>query len=574
MRNRITKNGLEGSVIIGAYGALISIKITDEKVNTPDFLGFEIKRDDNTENESYPLKGFKYFAESGVPSVKGQLFDTDKQPIQSCYWEDFSVKPTHKYIYHIIPVYGKPKNLTYGASVDVPVESETAEGEFHSVHFNMGVAGSLAYATKFQNQRPDHMTPDQKALVVKWLSRGLQEALLGFIDDAIANGKALRAAFYEFTYDPVLQKLKDAISAGLDVKIIYDSRGEEDENEAAITKNELPKTITKNGEEITILIPRKNDPQVPAHNKFMVLITDAGASEVWTGSTNITDKGILGQSNVGHRLKDPGIASKYLDYWDDLSSDPAHVDIQKNTKDIQPDIIAPAGFNDKISVFFSPREDKLILKTYSAFITEAKQMVCGIFPFSFNKDMKAAFSVANENLKYIMVDKIGNADGITKTDNSIIVNGAYFTKPMFDWLQEVNSGLLLNKKPSAVIGTNYVHNKLLLIDPLSSTPKIIVGSANFSDPSVLSNDENTLVISGGTELQRISDIYFTEFYRIFHHFFVRKATEEINNGKDTSVDSPDNPLHLKTDNSWLTQFDSDKIKVKMQGQISTMPLKF
>jgi phosphatidylserine/phosphatidylglycerophosphate/cardiolipin synthase-like enzyme len=173
-----------------------------------------------------------------------------------------------------------------------------------------------------------------------------------------------------------------------------------------------------------------------------------------------------------------------------------------------------------------------------------------------------------------MVDKATNANGIEKTSNSVIVNGAYFTKPMFDWLQEVNSGILLNKGHSPVIGTNYVHNKLLLIDPLSPAPTVIVGSANFSDPSVASNDENTIVIKGGPELRRICDIYFTEFYRIFHHFFVRKATEEINKDKNTAPSSPDNPLHLKTDNSWVAQFNKDGVKTKMQTQIANMPLDF
>jgi len=574
MRNRNNENGLEATVIMGAHGALISIRITNEAlINKPDFLGFEIKRDDLTENESYPLKGFKYFTESEKPLINGQLFDTDKQPIQSFYWEDYTVKHMHDYVYHVIPVYGAPKNLRYGAEVGVRISSENDESAVHSIYFNMGVAGSLAYARRFNDQRPDQMTEAQKAEVRVWLSRGLEEALLGFIQKAIDGKLGLRAAFYEFTYPPVLLKLKEAVAAGCDVQIIYDSRKEKTENDEAITAAELPRTIHLDGQMIQILTPRTKDPQVPSHNKFMILLDGDQPTEVWTGSVNITDKGILGHSNVGHQIADVPVARQYLAYWNALVKDPDQAVFPGETEQIQSDLTKVSDFTENVTVFFSPREKKTILKTYGAFIESAEQMVCGIFPFSFSKDMKASLSKASDGLKYLMVDKIGNADGIVKDHNTLIVNGAYFTKPMFNWLREINSGFLLNKNHNPGIGTNYVHNKLLLIDPLSAHPVIIVGSANFSDASVVSNDENTIVIKGGPELRRVCDIYFTEFYRLFHHFFVRKATQEMNPGA-AAADGADNPLHLKTDNSWVARFRADSIKVKMQGQLSGMPLDY
>jgi phosphatidylserine/phosphatidylglycerophosphate/cardiolipin synthase-like enzyme len=563
MRNRASNDGLEVSIVAGGYAALLSIRLIDNSpINKPDFLGFEIRRDDLTENESYPLRGFKYFPESAKRFDPGQLFDTDKHPVQSFFWEDFTVKPDHEYVYHVIPVSGKPKKLSYGADVKVSIRSEISDGDFHSVYFNRGVSGSLAYAREFENKKPDEMTEEEKQKARVWLSRGLEEALLGFIDKAIKNKFGLRAAFYEFTYSPVLEKLKKALAMECDVQIVYDSRAEAEENDEAIKAVGLDESA---------LTPRTNDPQVPSHNKFMILMDGETPLEVWTGSTNITDKGILGHSNVGHILKDKGIAEKYLAYWKMLQTDPNPADLKKETGKIQPDIDSPDKFTDDVTVFFSPRKDKSTLKMYARFIESAAQMVCGIFPFSFSKDMKTAFAIKTDHLKYILVDKIGNADGITKPDNNtIIVNGAYFAKAMFDWLDEINSGILLNKNHNPIIGTNYVHNKLLLIDPLGAKPVILMGSANFSDPSIASNDENTLVIKGGKDLRRVADIYFTEFYRMFHHFFVRKATQEINKGKVTSADAPNNPIHLKTDNSWVKQFNKDG--VKMQEQLRSMPL--
>ncbi len=64
----------------------------------------------------------------------------------------------------------------------------------------------------------------------------------------------------------------------------------------------------------------------------------------------------------------------------------------------------------------------------------------------------------------------------------------------------------------------YLHTKVLMIDPLGSRPLVITGSANFSPASTSSNDENMLVIPGDTE---VADVYFTEFTRIFNHFYAR-----------------------------------------------------
>ncbi|WPU94706.1 phospholipase D-like domain-containing protein [Mucilaginibacter sabulilitoris] len=576
MRNRNEQNGLEATVITGSYGALISIRVTNEQsVNKPDFLGFAIKRDDLTEQESYPLRGFKYFVDSDRLQTKGQLFDTDKQPVQSFFWEDFSVKPQHDYVYHLIPVYGIPKNLQYGPEVTVSISSENVQGSVHSVHFNMGVAGSLAYARRFDDKRPDQMNEDEKRNVRKWLSRGLEEALLGFIQKAIQNKFGLRIAFYEFTYSPVLLKLKEAIEAGCHVEIVYDSRQEEEENDQAIDAADLPRTAkTSTGVTYNVLHRRTKDPQVPSHNKFMILMNKEVPVEIWFGSTNITDKGILGHSNVGHHIVDKALAKKYFDYWECLATDPSEADIQVAVDKIQGDIANIPDFKDNYTPFFSPRAAKTVLETYGKFIAGANQMVCGIFPFSFSKVMKASLSTPNKALKYLMVDKYKNAAGIIKDKNTLIVNGAYFSKPMFDWLEEINSGILLNKHPNPYIGTNYVHNKVLLIDPLTDNAVIIVGSANFSDPSVTSNDENTVVIKGGYEMRRICDIYFTEFYRIFHHFFVRVATQEINKDLDLTAGNVNNPLHLKTDNSWVAQFRQDHFKIIMQEQMRLMPLDY
>ena len=64
----------------------------------------------------------------------------------------------------------------------------------------------------------------------------------------------------------------------------------------------------------------------------------------------------------------------------------------------------------------------------------------------------------------------------------------------------------------------FIHTKFILVDPLSSNPVVISGSANFSDNSSRKNDENQLYIAGETE---VADVYLGEFMRMFDHYYFR-----------------------------------------------------
>lgn len=55
------------------------------------------------------------------------------------------------------------------------------------------------------------------------------------------------------------------------------------------------------------------------------------------------------------------------------------------------------------------------------------------------------------------------------------------------------------------------------MDPLGADP-IVTGSANFSDASTRKNDENMIIVRGD---RRAADIYFTEFNKLFNHYYFR-----------------------------------------------------
>jgi phosphatidylserine/phosphatidylglycerophosphate/cardiolipin synthase-like enzyme len=90
----------------------------------------------------------------------------------------------------------------------------------------------------------------------------------------------------------------------------------------------------------------------------------------------------------------------------------------------------------------------------------------------------------------------------------------------------------------------YVHTKIMCIDLLTDDPLVFTGSANFSPPSLLDNDENMVLIRGE---RSVADIYLTEFFRLFNHFYFRYVAQETakrNRGDANEI------VFLEEDDCW------------------------
>lgn len=527
----------------------VSFGIEMERENCDGLLGFAVERKDITENENYFMRGFKVFKEA-VPNPKeGELYSTYEHPIQSFTWEDFTAKPSHEYEYCFYPVSGKPKNLEYGKSVSIPVRTEIINDpeSIHDVFFNRGAASSQAYATRFQNKKPEDV-PGKEAF--KWLSRGLEEAILAFIQRAEDGSYGLRGCFYEFHYLPVLKEFRKAIDRGVDVQIIYDAKengsinkktGEtsesfpKTENEEAIKKARLKDYVT----------PRTATKSYIAHNKFIVLLKDGVPIEVWTGSTNISEGGIFGQTNVGHSIREKQVADNFYKYWECLHADPTGKKLKDQTESIQEDF-GLADMGDQIKTIFSPRHKETMLETYAGLLDSATLVSCITLAFGINKYIKKIIedNTDKSHLTFMMLEK--DAPDISNfiTEHNVVkAVGSYFKDPLYRWVSEKSTmSLGLNKH------VMFIHSKFLLVDPLSANPIIVSGSANFSSGSTTQNDENMVLIKGDT---RAADIYFTEFMRLFNHYYFRWVMQKMMK-KGQKV--KDNPAFLLTDNSWVEKY--------------------
>ena len=318
MRKKEKHGYLSVNAIAGSYVVLLGIDVVSG--SQTELLGFAIKRTDHTENEEYWLKGFKTFEATDPAVTPGGLVSTLEHPIQGFLWGDYTAKPNHSYTYTVVAMKGSPKNLVQDETVAVNISTENtdngadADNGTHAVWFNRGVAGSQAYARKFKNAPPDKI-PNNEAF--KWLSRGLEEAMLAFIARANGTNFSLRASVYEFQYQPVLKAFAQARDAGADVRIVFDAR----HNAKDYPAEKNMEAIKQAGIE-GLCIQRTANPSYISHNKFIVILDNDKPTQVWTGSTNFTEGGIYGHSNVGHVVRDQKVAQSYLDLWKELSGDP------------------------------------------------------------------------------------------------------------------------------------------------------------------------------------------------------------------------------------------------------------
>ncbi|MCC6245457.1 MAG: hypothetical protein IT353_21665 [Gemmatimonadaceae bacterium] len=515
MRSRKTKDGLTVLAVAGTNVVLLGFNLPKAKTTT--LMGFGVQRTDHASGETVWMRGFKRFPSTDPGTAPGESLSTREHPIQSFQWADYTVNPGASYSYRVVALHGAPETLKEVRSVTVDVDTE-AEGNTdgaltHHVFFNRGAAASQAYQARFGERSPDEVGDPAFA----WLSRGLYEAFDAFLARAKSNKWKLRAALYECHYEEPMRLFKRAKTAGADVRIVYDAR-----KQTPTPKEKVPlgkknaATIKKLG--LTrVSIARKANPSYIAHNKFIVLLEGDTPRAVWTGSMNLSKNGIYGQANVGHVVEDPKVAKAFFEYWQRLATDPEGEDLRPENEDASS--IDSGPIKKGTTVLFSPRSGNAQLERIATLISEAQHAAFLTLPFGIVSTVAPSLTQDDGVLRCILLDSRGNTDGhktalknARALPNVIAAVGNRIQSSALDaWVQEAANPWSTN--------VEYVHTKFLLIDPLSNDPIVVTGSANFSDPSVESNDENTLVIRGD---KRVADIYLTEFKRLFDHHAFRE----------------------------------------------------
>jgi phosphatidylserine/phosphatidylglycerophosphate/cardiolipin synthase-like enzyme len=404
------------------------------------------------------------------------------------------------------------------------------------------------------------------------------------------KGDTLLGCFYEFRYLPMALALRQAMTSGVTLKLILDAKKNgdgdgdfpRDDNLAMLQQAQIPRSA------VTLREARKSSIQ---HNKFMVLLKgkEQRPSAVWTGSTNLSVGGVHGQANVGHWVRSAAVAKTFRDYWTLLNSDPGG----ETGEDVATVRAENAAFRASVEAFgqipekkaqipagitsvFSPRRGEKAMTLYGELLDTARHQACITLAFGVSRQFKELLKDNNDqsHISFLLLERqdkpVANSAqpfiAINRSNNVYMAWGSFLRTPLHQWAKETSArGLGLNTHVS------FVHSKFLLVDPLSDDPIVVTGSANFSAASENENDENMLIIRGH---RRVADIYYTEFNRLFNHYYFRSVIESLQQeqveGDAGDGDTMQASIFLDETDGWLKKYKRGTFRYKRVRVVAAM----
>ncbi|WPH17905.1 phospholipase D-like domain-containing protein [Variovorax paradoxus] len=475
-----------------------------------------------------------------------------------------------------------------------------------SVGFNNGILST-------QNLRKQLRTPKGKtpsaALVRKrietvddplrrYLAGDVLPMLRELFERAEAQDGTIYAALYELS-DPELIDLL-AEHAGRLHLILSTAGKDKDSGEWDTTNVEarqrLRKAIgTKQLQTRSMQDRMFNTSAGIGHNKFAVLVVDGQPEAVWTGSTNWTPTGLCAQTNNTIVFRSPDVAQHYLDYWNRLHEDkqPVPKPLSKagnanqgaalREANGQPFDAAVDGGATQVQLWFSPNTPKRgtpatrtvppDLEVLFDLMSKARH---AIFFLVFNpgrtaEDQQDANTAVSAALAFgrhrpglFVAGAISDPTampGYTPRDpaapkvplpaiytpagapNVLMVRAASLQDPVGNFDKELLK-----------IGHAIVHDKVVVIDPMSDDCVVAAGSHNLGFKASYANDENLTLIRGNRAL---ACAYAVHVLDVYEHYRFRAVQEEIRReamiaGK--SVEKAVDQGFLKEDDTWQDKY--------------------
>ncbi len=495
-----TKDGdLGARALVGSHSIMLSWDHDGPAADRADLLGFAIHRTNLTTGRDTWLQGQRRFAADAAAGIN---IESRRAPFQRFRWGDYGAYPGHRYRYEIHPVRRTDAHLDPPLVLEVTASKPVEDGI--GLYSNRGVTASLAYRTKF-GEPPQDLAGRKQRDAYAWLTRDIRPALFAFIDRAKA-GDELRVAAYEFEDEAIIDRLNRALGRGVAVRLVVHARPGDSQTE----DNQPGLALLAQGAEVHA---RTNVPNI-SHNKFIVhLSPDAGGAlvpvRVWTGSANFTRAALYLQTNLALEAENPALAAGFASYWELLRGNPVAKDARKAINGLVTAVRATMPGGPQLHL--SPVSGAELLDVAVDLVRNASSLVLISSPFGLDGRIIEAI---NTNAQSIVEYGLVNTTSGRMLDLLPFASSrfSWFTTP--SWLPELD-GQPWDAKP---VGQHKIHAKLIVADPYGPVPRVLVGSANFSDESVNRNDENALLFEGNG---RVAAIAATEFLRMFDHYKTR-----------------------------------------------------
>jgi PLD-like domain len=527
MRAQASENSLSVRAYAGTTGVLLGMNV--EPGSRPRLLGFALERLDGSSGEKEWLKALVPFP--GTEREPGELFPTNVAPVQRFRWSDYRVYPDTEYAYTVHPVYGSPAQLEVEDGPTVAVKTADPAGE-HGVLFNRAAAASQAFSRKFpqveeeldaaRKERRDPPPLPEEAL--RWLSRGVLEQIVRFVEWAVDPTWALDVAIYEYELPEIVEAVNAARARGAKVRVVYhakegDEQTEENEHNLTALSSEVKRA------RVTSRI---------CHHKFMVLSRLSGGVRrpraVLCGSTNFTHNGVYRQANVVHVVRREDVAQGYLDLFEVLFSGADVGATRRYVTENNPIDLERSPFAG-----FSPRSGGADLEAFAECIDAATRDVLFCTAFGLHDGIEKALLGEPHDpiLRLGLQNSRSEITGFHRDRTANFVATAMLPEGLEGFLEETTAGQR---------GNILIHTKLVIVDFTSNSPTVISGSHNLSKSASEGNDENFLIVHGNTD---VADCYGCELMRLYDHYrfrwFLKQGIEQ-------------GSAALKEDDSWTEPY--------------------
>ncbi|HEX2174004.1 MAG TPA: phospholipase D-like domain-containing protein [Dehalococcoidia bacterium] len=506
MRQQASANGVTVKAYAGTTGVLLAMNVTPASRDR--LLGFAIERRQGRAGAFRWLLNQLHFPR--VPLRPGQLAPSNRAPLQKFRWSDYRVYPETRYTYVVHPAYGPWDNPTIEDGPAVTVKTFGGRTGDHLVTFNRAAAASQAFSRRFPTLQADIERDRAAGRAVRlpdealtWLSRGLLEQILAFIERAADDTWALDIAIYEYELPKIVAAVAAAQARGCRVRVVYHAnKSDPDDEQTTVNRQNLAGLPD---DAVRARLTRHIH-----HHKFIILSRLRGGGRepqaVLCGSTNFTENGVYRQANVVHVVQVSAIAQQYLDLFEVLFRG----DDTRATKKF---INQNNAFGTPRPVFagFSPRSRGADLDAFIEIIDAARRDVFFCTAFNLSDRIEEALLGREHDpiLRYGLQNSIGRIKGVHADRTDKFVAAALGSDGLEGWLRESAAGQR---------GSIYIHTKLVIVDFTSDAPTVISGSHNFSRNASADNDENYLILRGNTD---VADSYACEFLRFFDHYRFR-----------------------------------------------------
>lgn len=330
------------------------------------------------------------------------------------------------------------------------------------------------------------------------------------------------------------------------------------------------------------------------HNKFVVHLGEDGTPlSVFTGSTNWTPTGVAGQTNNAILIEDRHVAKGFADYWRRMLADA--LPLPEEFDDGMPDNQQAAAFRSsnetparftlangaRLDVWFSPnmkarRKGAAIppdLQEVYRLMRRAEQAILflAFYPGQRGKDciVGEAIEIGRRDQQLIVTGAVSSAQAMPNyvpgrkndpddpDDDEEAVSPHVFSEANVsivrasrlddrDLLVDFGGEELTAKGGIGAI----IHDKVVVIDPLSDDCAVIFGSHNLGFKASYSNDENMVIVRGDKAL---AAAYAVHILDVYDHYRFRAIEAELKRQGRKGWSG-----FLATDDTWLDPYADGK----------------